>query len=71
MSEYDEIIDDIISLLQGLKRKKQAQSILGSAYLNALFQEKQFDDQRQKYLDHIKACIFKAMQILDGQKVEE
>lgn len=69
MSECDdEFIDGMITMLQGLKRRNEALSLLGMAYQNSLFQEKQFDDNRQKYLDHIKASIFEAMQILNGQK---
>ena len=64
----DDSIDSMIFMLQGLRNKNKALAILGMVYSNSLFEENQFNDHRQKCLDHIRGSILKAMQILMGKK---
>lgn len=66
MSCDNDTLDGIISILEALKKRNKALGFLGEAHMNLLFQEPVFQDHKQKWVDHVKDCIFKAMVALDG-----
>ena len=66
---HQEYIDNQINMLLGLKNRNNALNKLGEAYNNMLFQETMLQDGKQKWVDHVRQCIYEAMVFLYGAKI--
>lgn len=59
------MIDELIKALMRVKNCNHALDALKAALANIIFHEKQFEDGRQKWLNHVQGLIKNAIDLLE------